>query len=67
MTDEFKPKRSRPRVLYLEEYRCGCNDVNYRSKLLGYCGTHGESRKRITVLGREDNPILKDIPRGLHK
>lgn len=39
------------RIQWIEEYNCGCSQVEDRKKdLLGYCGIHGNERKRVTKM-----------------
>lgn len=58
--------RKRDPNLWLEEYRCGCTFVGEWRERPGYCGTHGESKKkrgRAVLLGRASaNP---NMTRGL--
>jgi hypothetical protein len=56
------------RILYMEEYRCGCSNVGYRGELPGYCPAHGENRRRrsprVRIGYEHENP---DVRKGLAK
>lgn len=49
-------KDKKARFTYLEEYQgCGCiGEFRGRRAVLGYCGTHGGSRKRLTRLNSKE-------------
>ena len=49
------------KVQWIEEYNCGCSQVENRKKdLLGYCGIHGDERKKVTKI-----VVEKRLPLGL--
>jgi hypothetical protein len=42
--------KNKPELVgYFEEYKCGCvsETVKNRKDLLGYCGKHGEDKRKI--------------------
>ena len=54
------------KILWIEEYRCGCSsEANLKRDLLGYCEIHGESRRNIYKIPiGEAAKILNQALRG---
>jgi len=52
------------KIQWIEEYNCGCSQVENRKKdLLGYCGIHGDERKRLHKLHfpQGEKPLEKGL------
>lgn len=50
------------KIQWIEEYNCGCSLVEDRKKdLLGYCGIHGNERKKVTKVIVGNEPLEKGL------
>lgn len=57
------PRKTKPKgnYVWLEEYKCGCSFMaHFKKDLPGYCGRHGDDRKRKALLV----PVPKDTQMG---
>lgn len=52
------------RMLWLEEYACGCSFVGPRKELPGYCPRHGDSKRKAYRIGKESEQNM-NLKRGL--
>lgn len=58
-------KKLKESDLYIAEYRCGCSaESRFRGKLLSYCSTHGDSRRRIHRIQAEATAKQPDAGEG---
>lgn len=50
------------KIQWLAEYRCGCTEVQDRKRdLVGYCGVHGDSARRVMKIPVEGKPLEKGL------
>ena len=51
------------KVKYFEDYHCGCVSeyTKFKKDLPGYCKTHGDDRRQVWPIPKEENPMTPDL------